>query len=223
MNYSVILLLAVTLTACTYHSQTTEPVIPATYQQTSLRPPESVGHLRRLILLPVEIIPYEGQFSSPQEQDSAALSYENACTRFLSHDKGYEVLQLRESDGRWRDAATKELYRQWDKTPKGTETTSTAQAIGAMLNADGVLLIRVKLQKPWGFGKGILNIALMNIPLFYSIAAPNIGAWIYEAASGRIVWQEEHSIGLEENTEVVPALLNLFADLENAVPHQLIK
>ena len=71
------------------------------------------------------------------------------------------------------------------------------QEIGRELNVDGVLIIWIKEQRinegKWTWELG-LNIALMNIPLFYHIVAPDFGASIYETVTGQLVWREEHSV-----------------------------
>jgi hypothetical protein len=85
----------------------------------------------------------------------------------------------------------------------------------------------VKDRKAWNAFDGILNIALMNIPLFYGISSPNIGAWIYETASGQLVWRKEYSDFLDPNKSVYRyvsyTITILFQDLENAVPYHMIK
>ncbi len=63
--------------------------------------------------------------------------------------------------------------------------------------------------------------------LSYNICAPDIGASIYETDTGKLVWRESHSVVAGDPTILSPPasdyLVDLFADLENAVPRQLIK
>ncbi len=223
-------LLLLTICGCTYHSQSKDPIAPVTYKATPYRSADSVGNLRRLVLMPVKIKAYKGKYDSAKDQKAAALSYKNACAHFLTEKKGYEIVVVSDTDGKWRSSLfensgydnIQDLYQKWHKEKAEKHTASVIQKIGGALNVDGVLVIRTKERKPWGAIEGILNITLMNIPLFYSLASPDIGAWIYETAKGRLVWREEHStFGIE--TTRASDLIRLFADLENAVPRQLIK
>jgi hypothetical protein len=224
-------LLSLTICGCTYHSQSKDPIAPVTYKATPYRSADSVGKLRRLVLMPVKIKSYKGKYVSVKDQEAAALSYEDACANFLTEKKGYEIVVVRDTDGKWRRGLfedsgydnIQDLYQKWHEEKAEKHTASVIQKIGGALNVDGVLVIRIKERKPWGGIEGILNIALMNLPLFYNIVSPNIGAWIYETATGRLVWREEHSIFGSEITTARASLISLFADLENAVPRQLIK
>ena len=153
----------------------------------------------------------------------------------MNNKKGYEIVVVRNEDGRWRSVLfegagfnhIQELYQKWNKEKVEKHTTSIIQKIGGALNVDGVLVIRIKERKPWGTIDTLLNLTLMNIPLFYNLASPDIGAWIYETSTGRLVWSEEHSIfGNETAPTPIPiteSLIDLFVDMENAVPYQLTK
>jgi hypothetical protein len=231
MRNTYIVLLFFTIYGCAYHSQSKDPVTPATYKAASYRSADSVGKLRRLALMPVEIKSYKGKYVSVKDEAAAALSYEDACAHFLTGKKGYEIVVVRDKDGKWRSGlfensgygTIQDLYQKWHKETVEKNTAPDIQKIGHALNVDGVLVLRIKERKPWGVTAGILNIALMNIPLFYNMASPNIGAWIYETATGRLVWREEHSTFGSETIPATDSLTNLFADMENAVPRQLIK
>jgi hypothetical protein len=238
MRTLFLILLSLMIHGCTYHWQSKDPITPVTYKDSPYRAADSVGKLRRLALMPVEIKSYAAKYAYEKEQEAAqeaaALSYEDACARLLSEKKGYEIVVVMDADGKWQSSLfensgynnIQDLYQKWHKETAEKHTTSVIQNIGRALNVDGVLVIRIKERKPWGVTEGTLNIALVNIPLFYSIASPDLGAWIYETATGRRVWREEHSIGNEAGvgtTTVTVSLISLFADLENAVPHQLIK
>lgn len=222
------------LYGCSYHSQTKDPITPVTYKDTPYRAANSIGKLRRLAVMPIEIESYNGKYASEKEQEAAALSYQETVAKFMIEKKGYEIVVVRDEDGKWQDDLLgtpghdniKDLYQKWHKEPADKHTTSVIQKVGRALHIDGVLVIRIKERKPWGVTEMILNIALLDIPLFYAIASPNIGAWIYEVSTGRLVWREEHSadtaiFGLPGTT--TDFLISLFANLENAVPHQLIK
>lgn len=98
------------------------------------------------------------------------------------------------------------------------------QEIGRVMKVDGLVVIRYKERRQWNAFDGILNIALMNIPLFYRFSAANMGAWIFETNSGRMVWRTEQAgdFGMHEGSP--GSELNiLFYNMENAVPLQLIE
>lgn len=230
MRNILFVLLFLTICACTYHSQSKDQVAPVTYKSKPYRSADSLGKLRRLALMPVEIKSYRDKYVSVKDHAAAAVSYEDACANFLTEKKGYEIVVARNADEKWRSGLfedsgynnIQDLYQKWHKEAADMQASSVIQKIGGALNVDGVLVIRIKERKPWGLTEGLLNIALINIPLFYNVASPNIGAWIYETATGRLVWREERSIFGNEAATATDSLISLFADLENAVPRQLI-
>ncbi len=217
---------------CRYHSQTDEPVTPLTYEAPKYRSASSIGNLRRLAMMPIDIKSYKGKYDSAKDQLTAALSYEDECANFLTDEKGYEIVVLRDLDENCRNGllenvkciCNKELYQKWKTTTEKKKTATTIQEIGRALNVDGILVIWIKERRihegKWGW-RGVLNIALMNIPLTYHAVAPDIGATIYETTAGQIVCREAHSVFAD--TAAASCLVDLFADLENAVPRQLIK
>ena len=74
--------------------------------------------------------------------------------------------------------------------------------------------------------EAILNLALMNIPLYYNISSPNVGAWIYETKSGQLVWREENITAWSggDHFEVgLGDVKQLFIELDNAIPRILIE
>jgi hypothetical protein len=225
-------LLSVTICSCTYHSQSKNPVVPISYEATQYRKANSVGNLRRLAVMPIEIKPYKGKYSCAKDQEAATLNYENAYTKFLNEKKGYEIVAVRDSEEKWRSellsdskcSNIKELCQKWHKDIEEGNTVSVIKKIGRTLNVDGVLVVHIKERKPWGVTEGLLNIALLDIPLFYNIFSPEIGVWIYGTATGQLIWREERSIFITGDESVTTdSLISLFADLENAVPQQLTK
>ena len=73
-----------------------------------------------------------------------------------------------------------------------------------------------------GAAGGMAYIMLMNLPLFYRMASPDTGAYIYETASGRLVWSEEQS-NVDAIEDMETALTGLLSNLENAVPAPLAR
>ena len=204
-----------------------------TYEAPLVRRADSVGKLRRLALMPLEII-NKGKYDSPKDQVAAAQSYEDICANFLTRDKGYEIARVRDADGKWQNdlldksenSSIQELYREWHKEKAEKHTASVIQKIGRALNVDGVLVVRIterKMSLAEGGLWACLNIALLNIPLFYLMISADKGAWIYETATGRLVWYEERSAIADERSPITVSLSSLFRDMENAVPRQLIK
>jgi len=212
---------------CTYHSQTKEPLTPVTYRSGGeYRSPESVGKLRRLAVMPVALESHHGKYASAADLDEAARNYQMACTTFLTEKKGYEIIVIQERDGMWQEHLLRQtpiniiqsLYIEWKNESAGKHSATLVQRIGNALNVDGLLAIWIKEKKPWDAFDGILNIALMNAPLFYHLSSPAMGAWIYETTSGDLVWSEQHTTMGNEQIDVT----SLFLEIENAVPMQLI-
>lgn len=238
MRNLLLVLLVLTMCGCTYHSQTDEPVTSVTYELPQYRSASSIGNLRRLALMPIELTSYKGQYNSEKDQLTAALSYEDACANFLTDKKGYEIVVLRDVDEKCRNGllenveciCNQELHQKWKKTTAKKKTASAIQEIGRALNVDGILVIWYKGRKAEedleGWEKpafAFLNVALLFTPFFYNEMSPDIGAWIYETATGQRVWSEAHSISASGFSPASERLVNLFTDLENAVPQQLIK
>ncbi len=232
MRYLALALLVVTVCGCTYHWQSGDPVSPATYKAGAHRSADSVGRLRRLAVMPVELKSYEGKYATAQDRAAAARGHQEDCARFLTDEKGYEVVIVADGDGKWtaglfaeggQGEEMEDLYKRWREETADGHTPSVVQRIGGALRVDGVVVVEIKEPKPWGVAEGLLNLALVNIPLFYSIAAPDIGAWIYETATGRLVWRRERSSFGEKGVSHVPRVTELFTDLDNAVPRHLTK
>lgn len=228
--YAIIILLA--LLGCTYRWQSDDPVSPITYKDASLRKASSVGKLRRLALMPIELKPYRGQYPSSKQKQDAAVHYQDICAAYLTKEKGYEVIVLRgyrnestvPDKGQLNDLEIEKAYHKWSNTDNEKYAASMIKDIGRTLNVDGILVIKVKESKPWGAIEGLMNIALMNLPLYYEMVAPDIGAWIYETSSGRLVWRKKQAVMSEEKKSGSDNdLIFLFKDMENAVPVQLIR
>jgi len=236
MNKTLLVVLLFALFGCTYHSQTKDPVTPITYTSTPRRSITSVGILKSLALMPVELKAFEGKYSSVKNQVAAACGYATISASYLRENKGYQIIIVGNSEGSWNfllfkntsPAQIDEWLQQWHSESGGNHSAELVQTIGKRLNVDGVLVVKVVERKPWNTFDGLLNIALMNIPLFYNIAKPVAGAWIYETATGKIVWSEEHS-GLAQGVDSGLGsdqpfpITDLFYDLDNAIPHQLIE
>ncbi len=238
MRNLLLVLLVLTMCGCTYHSQTDEPVTSMTYELPQYRSESSIGNLRRLALMPIELTSYKGKYDSEKDQLTAALNNEDACANFLTDKKGYEIVVLRDVDEKCRNGllekveciCNQELYQKWKKTRAKEKTASAIQEIGRALNVDGILVIWDKGRRAEedleGWEKpafAFTNVALLFIPYFYNEMASDIGAWIYETATGKLVWSEAHSISASRVSLAPNRIVNLFADLENAVPRQLIK
>ncbi len=232
MRNLLLILLIFIICGCRYHSQTDEPVTPVTYEAPQYRSDSSIGNLRRMALMPIEITSYKGKYDSKKEQLTAARSYEDECANYLASNKGYEIVVLRDTGERCQSGlvenveyiCNKELYEKWKRTTKKKKTVTTIREIGRAINVDSILVIWIKERRinegNWGW-IGCLNVFLMNIPLFYHIIAPDVGASIYETVTGQPVWSEAHSLAGEMGTS--DFLVDIFADLENAVPRLLIK
>jgi hypothetical protein len=232
-------LLIALMCGCTYSWQSKEQTTPVTYEAARVRSSTSLGNLRRLAVMPLEIKNYDRTKDNPDDsQRTVERKYEEACAEYLIDKKGYEIVLIGDAAGKWpKDLSAnagpeiEDLEQRWRQLDAPEENPSMIQDVGHVFNVDGVLLLRVKDRKAWNALDGILNIALLNIPLFYNISSPNIGAWIYETASGQLVWRKEYSDFNDyfgdynkSGYRYVPnTITTLFQDLENAVPYHMIK
>jgi hypothetical protein len=228
-------LLIALVCGCTYSWQSKEQATPVTYEAARVRSRTSLGNLRRLAVMPLEIKNYDRtKDGADDSQRTVERKYEEACAEYLIDKKGYEIVLIGDTAGKWSKnlsanagAEIEDLEQRWRQLDAPEENLLMIQDVGRVFNVDGVLLLRVKDRKAWNAFDGILNIALMNIPLFYGISSPNIGAWIYETASGQLVWRKEYSDFLDPNKSVYRyvsyTITILFQDLENAVPYHMIK
>lgn len=228
-NVSLILVFLM-ISGCTYDFTIKEAVTPVTYNSTIERASNSIGRLRRLALMPITLETYEGRYSSKKDYEDSVQYYTRECARYLHIDKGYSVIVVSEPDGTWKRSMfiyreshkVTEWSHQWSQELEESHSASIVNEIGLALHADGLLVVKIAERKPWSAAGGLLNIALLNIPLFYNIARPDMGAWIYETSSGKLVWSEEHSTFSDGENR--PFYINdLFRDLDNAVPIQLTK
>ena len=238
MRYVLFFLIITVGCGCTYHFESEETKNPVSYQQTPYRSKKSIGLLRRLVIMPIVHEPYKDEYKSFTDQKAAAQKFQDACVKYLSNDKGYEIIVINDLGGKWiktnleindreeckEKADINHLYQLWHSEKAGKHSEQVIKKISNELNVDGVVVIRVKEVTGWSVFDGILNIALMNAPLFYNLATPNIGAWIYEGASGQLVMSIEQSTwGDPDSAPSISQVVNLFVDMENAVPSQLTK
>ncbi|MGD9365652.1 MAG: hypothetical protein PVH87_08155 [Desulfobacteraceae bacterium] len=227
----MMLFILVLLSACTYHAGPDGPVTPVSYPMPPHRNADSIGILRRLAIMPMDIIPLSGPNSSEPDLTRRAVNYETECANYLSSVKGYEVVLARNVENDWRQwlsaedgyGSDREAYRKWRSGAEQERTRSVVGKIGRAMQVDGIIVMRMKERKPWNAFDGILNIALMNIPLVVLMSKSNIGAYIFETDSGRMVWRTEQSTFGSEEISYGRALTGLFFDMENAVPRQLIE
>jgi len=216
-----------TMFGCTREWRSNDAVTPITYTAELHRSANSLGRLRHLALMPFSIEFGKDTFSSHNDEEAAAENLQAACTDFLTKKKGYEITLVRNLEELQRDGILNDpkddrsgdLYRKWRREAGAALTAAVIQKIGRKLNVDGVLVIHIKESRPWGIVDALLNLALLNIPLFYMISTTNSGAWIYETTSGRLVWSYEY----REDKASADSLMKLFTEIDNAVPRQLIK
>lgn len=227
----MILFVSILLSACTYHAGPDGPVTPVSYPMPPHRQADSIGILRRLAIMPMDIIPLSDPKPPEADLTQRAIHYETECANYLSSKKGYEVVLARNFENEWRqwlsaedgDGGYREVYRKWRSGAEKERTRSVVGKIGHAMQVDGIIVLRMKERKPWNAFDGVMNIALMNIPLVVLMSKSNIGAYIFETASGRMVWRTEQSTFGSEKISYGHALTGLFFDMENAVPRQLIE
>lgn len=224
----IIFILLLTIGGCTYSSQSEDERTPKTYQRTQYREASSIGHLRRLALMPIQIEKYEGKNTYEENPEIELLKYEHFCAQYLTVTKGYQIEVVRVSEDKWKNTVlekldlpnVQELYKKWNEEEADSHTKIIIQQIGGTLKVDGILVIRISEHMLWNPVLSLLNVFLMNIPLFYTMMEPNIGAWIYETASGELVWYKKFSDFVDEVATTEAHLQRLFWDLDNAVPQQ---
>jgi hypothetical protein len=232
----------VLLTGCASEWRADRPAKPITYEVPAYRAERSVGNLRRLAILPARMKPV-GYFAIPtaepeRESRPSGMWLSRGAATYLASAKGYETVLVADDQGVWRPEAlvraefgsVRELAAAWDAARTEQEVEAVVQRIGRALGVDGVVVLwsvysAVDKNDAQGVGWGLLNILLLNIPLFYAIGHPYAGATIYEAASGKPAWKIELS-GMQSpasgsGTEVSAS--QLFENLENAIPRQLVK
>lgn len=224
---------AVLLYGCATEWRTDQPATAVTYRVPAYRAERSVGNLRRLAILPVRVRRV-GTFSvvTHSERMEASPVYEAAS--YLSEQKGYQVVPVIDRAGVWRPVAlltdefgsVDDLKEAWERARTEEEIADVVRKIGRALNVDGVVSIWLE---EYGGGSGvegavwgIMNIVLLNVPLFYALLKTNAEAVIYEVFSGRAIWRNQLSGDFERR--VSHSIMEVFFEnLENAIPAQLAK
>jgi hypothetical protein len=231
------------LHGCASEWRTEGPAKPITYQVPAYRAERSVGNLRRLAILPPQM-KRVGHFSIPVAQEDKASrpsgqSLSRDAATFLATEKGYETILVTDAEGAWRPqllvhsefGSVQELAATWEVARTDSEVEAAVRRIGQAYGADGVVALWTEYMaaeedESESVTQGLLNIFLVNIPLFYSMSHSYAGATIFETATGRPVWKVElagpDSPALSRPGKVVPAV-RLFENLENAIPRQVIK
>ena len=145
MKYALsIFCFIIIISACSYHSETEDPVQAISYTSNTTRKASSVGKLRRLAFLPVEVIAYNGRYQTPSNLLSATKAYEKQCLDYLTQVKGYDVIIIRDSDPEWaytilKKNGFKNLKKLFDSFPKSVlekQGSTIIQVIGRNLGTD---------------------------------------------------------------------------------------
>lgn len=221
---TILIINALLLFGCSYHWQTQENVPTRSYEETVFLSNDSIGRLRRLAFVPIELNTYRTKEKGYKSfnLNKFSLSLEKDVKNYLEKSKGYEVIAISDNQELWDSR----LASRWENSSRKDIKEKVIQEIGALLNVDGVLVITAKELEPWDAADGIMNIFMMNIPLFSRIGKPSIGAWIYESTNGKLVWSEEKSTFGDAHTSTrvhSSDLISLFNDLANAIPKLLIE
>lgn len=191
------------LFACSQEWRTSDPVMPSTYDTPAYRSTTSIGRLGRLAVMKVAMhleadAAEQAQPDWEARRDRLARELQVSVRDYLATQKGYEVVAV-------------------DVPAPGEEAM---REVGRRLNVDGVVVVERWIKKPWSTTKAMMNIFLLNVPLFQSLSALNMRVSIYETASGRLVWRREMKGEEMEGKEPLD-LAGVLGDLENAVPARL--
>jgi hypothetical protein len=205
MMRALTLLMLAMLFGCSTEWRTGEPVKPSTYEAAAFRSASSVGRLSRLVVMTVQfhLEAEDNERSQPswlERRDRLGRELQSSITNYLATQKGYEVRAI--------DA------------PAPDSDAAVLREAGQRLGVDGVVVVERWIMKPWSTAQGILNVFLLNAPLFRAMSTPNLRISIYETASGRLVWVREMQ-GMETEADLNVDLAPVLGDLENAVPPQL--
>ena len=213
--------------------RTTEPVQPTTYQLPGYRDPQAVGNLRRVAVLPVLVYHaallrlWDARWTTAYPNGE----YAQYVADYLAADKGYDALPVRlDAQDHWRSDTLKpnppdtwqSLQAEWTAATTEEAMAMAASRIGRALNGDGIVVAwwcdgRIE------HGLGMLNLPLMNLPLFYGMVATSAEAVIYATASGRKVWSHRLPGADMPDNAPVPSLDHLLGDLENAIPAAVVQ
>jgi hypothetical protein len=227
----------VLLPGCATEWRSQHGTVPTTYPLPAYRVDRSVGNLRRLAVLPPRL-DCVGAFALWTQSSRLKGGACESCSALA--DKGYQILRVGDDAGAWRAEAVvapefgpiEELERAWAATAGDEARARVVQRLGRALQVDGI--VAVWAQEPrcekasggistflLGFGAGIANIALMDLPLVYYLQHTYAEALVYETASGAPVWRSRLS-GPTEGQSLNGIWSALFSDMENAIPSQLV-
>ena len=228
MKYLPLLATALALSACVDVSQTNEPGRPITYSVPDYRNNRSVGNLRRLAVLPFA---FELRHGDLEQARAYAATASSLLAEYLENDKGYAVVAVHATGGGWTadsvhdPALGSALQTTWDAARTDAQRADAVRRIGRALDVDGVVSGWLEYDSrtlPGGEGLGVtfalMNILLLNGPLFYEMSHDRVRIHIYETASGRTLWKVAAS-----NPTGPPGVASLLGNLENAIPAQLVR
>ena len=171
MKKLILVALSGMLFTCTYHSGPQGPVTPISYPAPTHRNPKSIGILRRMAIMPIDVQPLKGQNDLKAEWMKTAIRCEEECAAYLKKAKGYDVVLARNAISAWQEmlcvedgrCSIPEIYRVWHDEPRRDRTLSMVRNIGQAMNVDGLIVMRIKERRLWNAFDGILNIFLMLI------------------------------------------------------------
>ncbi len=219
------------LPACATEWRAKRGAVPTTYPLPAYRADRSVGNLRRLAVLPPRIdgVTSFALWTKSSRQASGPLC--EVCDALAA--KGYEVVRVDDHAGAWRAEAVlapefgpiEDLERAWAAARGDEARAEAARRLGRALQVDGIVAVWTAEITSGGFVEGFLfgigNIALMDLPLFYYLQHTHAEALVYETATGAPVWRSRLS-GPSEKKSTKSMWSELFSDMENAIPPQLV-
>lgn len=225
---------------CSSHFwQESRNITPVSYQAAEAGVTQTVGRLRRLVILPLRYERNHAIFESSLtegQKRKIARAVLVKTTEHLANLKGYEVITLEmyediypEKLGLTPETVAKDVaaLTDWarssaDGQPPPPEASAMAAAIGQPLHSDGLLIIQGHSRFcNSGYIATVLT-ASLAFPVLLACNDYEIRADLFEVATGRIVWRSMISSFDDLWKKPEFAVITLFSRLEPVLPADLI-
>jgi hypothetical protein len=220
--------------------RTRRAIEPITYTLPPDRQGANVGNLRRLAVLPVQVRLVSALgFVTHAHIVDAGLVYQGLCG-FLHGVKGYEVVRIADAAGRWRPelavgdlgVSIEGLRAEWEAADTGVARQAVVRQLGRALHVDGIVTSSIERNAREGpafeveaFAAVMVTMALLDIPLFYTLGRSVGEIAVHETASGLPVWRQRIP-GIESLRWRLTSEYPLYGwcrDLDHAIPADLFK
>lgn len=226
MKRSLALAVALALGACatTHTTQEGREAEPITYRAAPDALGRTVGNLRRLLVLPLQLdaSPERDKCLEPCDPDALREAIQRQAERYLVDWKGYEVLAPGAGHAA-QAAALREALKRGDAQGQAS-AAALVRELGRAAEVDGVVLVEgsARFLSKAETASWYYTFAL-SIPFSMARLGSRLEARIFSTATGELVWGSGLRVGGSPEAFHGDYGEGLFSPIERALPEVMIE